>query len=133
MGVFGTFDMLIRHIAESKTVENPSVAISGRLTDFFSIKWLEYKWEALTCINFLREKERKKHVGGKKEKKKKIVWHLQVAHLHKAAHASPSFDDKLKTLTMLHGKIYLQLEERRIKFFVFYNNKTWNWSNTGNK
>ena len=27
-----------------------------------------YKWEAL--INFLREKETKKHVGGKKKKKK---------------------------------------------------------------
>ena len=29
------------------------------------------------------------------------VWRVQVAHLHKAVRASPSLDDKLKTLTML--------------------------------
>ena len=38
MGFFGTFDMLLKYITEYKTVEKPSVTISGRLTDFFSIK-----------------------------------------------------------------------------------------------
>jgi len=50
-----------------------------------------YKWEAL--ISFLGEKERKKHVGGREEKKKKKIVRLPG----RALHAFPAFQYSMLT------------------------------------
>ena len=63
------------------------------------------------------------------------VWRVQVAHLHKAGRASPSVDDKLKTLTMLWRNLSLIRGEthKKLMSICFFDNKTRNWSNTRKK